>query len=143
MVELEGGAGMRRVAGWLVRGAALGAAVLVAACSGEEEKTVSPEVTAGEAIYKDQCAVCHDQTAAAAVAPDLTGVVGRKAGTWKDFVYSTAMANSDIVWSKETLDAFLKSPTTYLPGTNMGYFGLADDTQRAELVAYLEHISQP
>jgi len=133
--------GLRRLAR-RARPLALAAALplALAACNEAEEK-MPANVAAGEAIFNDQCAVCHNQSEADAVAPDLAGVVGREAGSWGSFVYSTAMADADFVWNDETLDAYLKDPMGYLPGTNMGYFGLEDDTKRAELIAYLNHIS--
>lgn len=54
------------------------------------------------------------------------------------FPYSEAMKRSGIVWSAATLDRFLAAPTQAVPGTSMGYAGIADAAERADLIAYLQ-----
>ena len=56
----------------------------------------------------------------------------------KDFPYSDAMKRSKIVWSEKTLDRFLANPLKAVPGTAMGYAGVTDRKERADLIAYLE-----
>lgn len=91
---------------------------------------------AGEAIYP-RCVACHalayDRTG-----PRHCGLFGRRAGSVKDFPYSDAMRRSKIVWSKKTLDRFLANPLKTVPGTAMGYAGVTDRKERADLIAYLE-----
>ncbi len=70
--------------------------------------------------------------------PKHCGLIGRRAGTVPGYVYSQVMRDSGIVWSGKTLDAFLKSPLSHLPGTNMGYAGLYDEQDRAHLIAFLQ-----
>jgi cytochrome c len=48
------------------------------------------------------------------------------------------MKRSRIVWNPKTLDRFLASPMTALPGTAMTYDGVTDSRERADLIAYLE-----
>ncbi|GAB2897984.1 c-type cytochrome [Paralcaligenes ginsengisoli] len=90
----------------------------------------------GEAIYT-RCLACHalayDRTG-----PRHCGLFGRKAGSVKGFVYSDAMKNSKIVWTEETLNVFLKNPMADIPGTAMGYAGIPDPQERADLIAYLK-----
>ena len=62
---------------------------------------------------------------------------GRRAGSVPGFVYSPAMKRSTIVWNAGTLDRFIASPVTAIPGTAMGYAGVADAQERADLIAYL------
>jgi len=91
---------------------------------------------AGEAIYA-RCLACHalayDRTG-----PRHCGLFGRRAGSVKGFAYSEAMKRSKIVWSAETLDRFLANPLKAVPGTAMGYAGVTDRNERADLIAYLE-----
>jgi cytochrome c len=47
------------------------------------------------------------------------------------------MRRSGILWNEETLDAFLADPLRVVPGTAMGYAGVADAQERADLIAYL------
>src|SRR5450759_4734023 len=56
----------------------------------------------------------------------------------KDFPYSDAMKHSKIVWNGKTLDRFLANPLKTVPGTAMGYAGVTDGKERADLIAYLE-----
>src|SRR3546814_555635 len=72
--------------------------------------------------------------------PNLDGVVGRKAAALSGFDYSDAMiaqARRGLVWTEAALDAFLADPQGVVPGNEMGFFGLADARDRADLVAYL------
>ena len=91
---------------------------------------------AGEAIYL-RCAACHalayDRTG-----PRHCGLFGRRAGTASGFDYSDAMRKSRIVWDDATLDRFLADPLRTVPGTTMGYAGIQDPRERADLVAYLK-----
>ena len=93
----------------------------------------------GEKIY-DRCIACHsldrDRTG-----PHHAGLIGRRAGSVPGFAYSPAMkkaGSSGLVWTEDTLDKFLKAPTKFIPGTRMGYAGIKDDQERADLIAYLK-----
>ena len=94
------------------------------------------DAQAGEAIYA-RCLACHalayDRTG-----PRHCGLIGRRAGSVKGFPYSEAMRRSNIVWSEKTLDRFLAHPLKTMPGTAMGYAGITDPKERADLIAYLE-----
>ena len=48
-----------------------------------------------------------------------------------------------LIWNDVTLDGFLQSPTTYVRGTRMGYAGVKDDQERADLIAYLKAATRP
>jgi len=89
----------------------------------------------GEEIYA-RCGACHalesDRTG-----PHHCGLFGRRAGSVPGFNYSRAMKRSGIVWNADTLDRFLASPTRVVPGTTMGYAGIDDAQERADLIAYL------
>ena len=89
----------------------------------------------GEAIYA-RCQACHalayDRTG-----PRHCGLIGRRAGVVEDFGYTEAMKRSGIVWNAVTLDRFLANPLATVPGTSMGYAGIADAAERADLIAYL------
>lgn len=97
----------------------------------------SGDPTAGEAIYS-RCAACHS-LAYDRTGPRHCGLLGRRAGTVPGFEYSDAMKRSRIVWNEKTLDRFLANPLATVPGTSMGYAGVADRKERADLIAYLEH----
>lgn len=85
-----------------------------------------------------RCLACHDlNTGATRLGPSLKGVVGRKAGSQPGYAYSQAMKSSGVTWTPDTLDAYLKSPTTYVKGTKMAFAGLPDAKDRADVIAYL------
>ncbi len=88
----------------------------------------------------ERCAICHSNTKTGGnkIGPNLFGVVGRKAGTYAGFSYSSAMTGSGIVWTDAKLDAFIASPSTLVPGNKMPFEGISNATQRADLVAYLD-----
>lgn len=94
------------------------------------------DVTAGAAVFR-QCTACHvaKPGATGVAAPNLYGVVGRKAGS-TTFAYSPALKAAKLTWDKATLNTFLKAPSKLVPGTRM-VIAISDDTQRANLVAYL------
>jgi cytochrome c len=98
------------------------------------------DARAGEAIY-ERCAACHS-LAQDRTGPRHCGLLGRRAGTVKGFDYSEAMKRSGIVWNERALDRFLAAPTRVLPGTSMGYAGIPDPVERANLVAYLKRAGE-
>ena len=89
----------------------------------------------GEALY-ERCFACHSLETDRA-GPRHCGLLGRRAGSVPGFDYSPAMRASGIVWSAATLDRFLAAPTAVVPGTSMGYAGIASAQERADLIAYL------
>lgn len=103
----------------------------------------SADATKGQAVFK-ACAACHDASKGGPnkVGPNLWGIVGRNHGIHEGFAYSEAMAAlKDKPWDYEALNAFLISPKTAIPGTKMGYGGLKKDADRANLLAYLQTLS--
>jgi cytochrome c len=88
----------------------------------------------GGMLFKQRCQMCHGTTPSA-LAPGLTGVVGRKAGS-ATFNYSPALKASKIVWTRDTLDKYLAGPTKLVPGTRM-VISVPDAAQRAAIVGHL------
>lgn len=109
--------------------------VLTASTTPASDRPLRGDPKAGEEIYS-RCLACHalgyDRTG-----PRHCGLFGRRAGSIQGFPYSEAMKRSGIVWGDETLDRFLADPMTSIPGTSMGYAGIADKAERANLIAYL------
>lgn len=95
-------------------------------------------VANGKALF-GRCAACHtaDKGGANGLGPNLYGIVGRKAGSKKDFSYSAAMRNSGIVWSNQKLDGYIAHPADVVPGNRMAFAGLPEAKQRADLIAWL------
>jgi cytochrome c len=96
------------------------------------------DAQAGRAAFA-RCASCHQvgPSARNGFGPHLNGIIGRRAGSAPDYAYSAAMKNAGIVWSEQTLTAFLKSPGDTVPGNKMRFWGISSDRQIADLLAYL------
>jgi cytochrome c len=95
----------------------------------------------GENVY-ERCIACHaiDRNR---TGPQHCGLFGRKAGSAPGFAsYSDAMRSAGIVWNAEALDRFLRNPAAMVPGTTMGYAGIADARDRADLIAWLREASR-
>jgi len=96
------------------------------------------DAAAGKAVFTSTCAICHSiQAGKNMIGPSLFGVVGRKSGSVPGFHYSPANQSDNLTWDEATLDKYLQSPKTLVPGTTMTFAGLKDDTKRADLIAYL------
>ena len=99
---------------------------------------VAADPETGEKVFKIRCLACHGVIEGKkGIGPSLFEVVGRKAGTVQDFHYSEADKGSGLTWDEATLDRYLLNPRAVVPGTTMPYAGLKNDTQRADLIAYL------
>ena len=72
------------------------------------------------------------------VGPVLNGVVGRAAGTYPGYRYSSAMKKSGLTWDESTLTQYLRGPDKVVPGTKMAYPGIANDAELANVIAYLK-----
>lgn len=101
----------------------------------------SGDAAAGEALFA-RCGACHEvgEGARHRLGPHLDGLFGREAGSLDDFRYSPALKSAGgegLVWSAETLDAFLADPRDVVPGNRMAFPGIKDAGDRADLVAYL------
>lgn len=101
----------------------------------------SGDVQAGEEIY-ERCAACH-AIGRDRAGPRHCGIIGRRAGSVQGFEYSEALRRSGIVWTEASLDRFLASPMEAVPGTSMGYAGIASAAERADLIAYLVLAADP
>jgi cytochrome c len=95
----------------------------------------------GKRVFK-RCAACHNvDTDKNKVGPHLMGIIGRKAGAVDGFKYSSALmkkAEEGLEWTKENLDAYLKSPKKFIPRGKMAFAGLRKEDDRANVIAYLE-----
>ncbi|MFQ3790285.1 c-type cytochrome [Halomonas sp. A29] len=101
------------------------------------------EHTQGERLFRSQCIGCHSVEPGQHLAgPSLHALIGRPAGSLDDFDYSAVLEEADLVWNRDTLDAFLAGPDSFLPGTRMVLWGL-DERSRQRIIDYLESIAAP
>ncbi|TWI57427.1 cytochrome c [Pseudomonas duriflava] len=98
------------------------------------------DLNAGKVLFTQRCGNCHSVGPAArsGFGPHLNGLFGRRAGALKDYNYSPAMQTSDVVWTRETVTAFLADPDEVVPGTKMRFWGISDKQRVEKLLDYLE-----
>ena len=100
------------------------------------------DVEKGMVLY-EKCAACHTLDGTESDGPTLLGVYGRKAGSLDAFRFSAAMTRSTIVWSAETLDAFIADPQVSVAGNRMSFAGMTEKSERDDLLAYLGSVAKP
>ena len=90
-----------------------------------------------------QCQACHsfEEGGAVRLGPTLYGVAGRPVADFTDFEYSEVMSALGGNWSLEALDTFLADPMGQLPGTRMIYVGVPQQQERADIIAYLNTLT--
>jgi cytochrome c len=105
----------------------------------------APALADGERIFTQRCKICHAAQAGAGnkTGPNLLGVFGRAAGAVEGFRYSPAHRDSGLVWDAKTLDAYLEDPQGVVPGSNKRLKGMADESDRAALIGFIESLNQP
>ncbi len=107
----------------------------ISSLAGGEPSPSSDRVKLGKQVY-NSCIGCHSLDRNR-TGPKHCGLLGRKAGSVEDYDYSNALATADFIWTRESLDDFIKSPFERVPGTTMGYSGIKNDKDRAVLIDYL------
>lgn len=100
----------------------------------------------GGTLFDRQCKACHQigEDATNRIGPVLSNVFGRKAAGVDGFKYSkplTRMGNEGLIWTLQTLDAYIENPKALVSGTRMNFRGMADPNDRADLMAYLRDYS--
>ena len=92
----------------------------------------------GEKVFK-KCVACHTiaQGGANGIGPNLWATMGKPHGHVAGFAYSEALKGVSGNWDFAGMDAWLKSPKKYAPGTKMSFAGLGKPEERANLIVYL------
>ncbi len=126
-------------------GSAVAATAPVVAAEPIDVRLASADKAKGETTFK-QCTACHtpDKGGANKVGPNMWGVMGRSKGQVAGFGYSAALkavAAKGEKWDFATIDKFLASPKGYIAGTSMSFAGISNPKTRADLVAYLNTLS--
>lgn len=103
---------------------------------------------AGKSVF-NKCRACHEaETDSDKVGPSLLGVFGRTAGTLESFQsrYSQNMKDAGaegLVWDEQNLTEYLRDPKAVIPQGKMAFPGLKDDTELADVIAYLRADPKP
>lgn len=98
------------------------------------------DATAGAAVFKRLCTICHDvgPTAKNKVGPVLNGIDGRKSGSIAGFSYSDANKSSGITWGEDAFLDYIKDPKAKIPNTKMVFVGLKAESDAKNLWAFLK-----
>ena len=107
-----------------------------------EQLLASADVGRGQSSAQ-KCAVCHtfDKGGKNLVGPNLWGVVGRPRASAPDFNYSQAMKDKGGTWTVGDLMQFIANPKAFVPGTAMTFTGIPRAGERADVIAYLNSLS--
>ena len=105
-----------------------------------ESLLASANSEAGQNAAK-ACGACHNfaKGAGAKVGPDLYGVVDRTIGSEPGFSYSSALQqHKSEKWTFQNLYEWIKNPKAFIPGNNMGFAGIKNPQERANIIAFLD-----
>ena len=101
----------------------------------------SADIQKGKKLSK-QCQACHDFSTNLKIktGPPLWGLVDREVGVIKDYKYSDSLSQFNRNWTRSELFFFLKNPKEYIIGTKMVYKGLEKESDRVNLISFLESL---
>ncbi|MFY0691237.1 MAG: c-type cytochrome [Paracoccaceae bacterium] len=120
-------------------------ALAVSFTAGASLGEVDGDAERGAKVFA-KCGGCHQvgEGAKNRIGPHLNGVFGRSAAGLEGFPYSKSIkrAGADgLVWTRETLDAYIENPRVLVSGTRMNFRGLKKEQDRADVMAYLRTFS--
>lgn len=87
----------------------------------------------GAQLFNMQCKMCHAGTP---MGPSLAGVAGGPVAA-KPFAYSPALKSKGGTWTDANLDAYLKAPSAFVPGTKM-MISVPSAESRTAIIGYLK-----
>ena len=91
-----------------------------------------------------KCTACHGFNSGGGnrIGPNLWGILGKAKAEASGFKYSDSLMGLGGTWSIEDMNLWLKSPKKYAPGNSMAFVGLRKDKDRANLIAYLNSMTE-
>jgi cytochrome c len=95
----------------------------------------------GERQFQRKCSICHSlkEDGPRRAGPTLAGLFGRPAGSLPGYSYSDTVANLDIEWNDQTIDAlFDLGPDHFIPGSKMPMQVITRPQDRRDLIDYLK-----
>jgi cytochrome c len=142
----------------LIRLNVLVAALLLLTPAAPVAAQTAGDAANGEKEFPRRCGICHSigGSPKRPTGPDLTGVVGRKAGTTEGYAYSPlnkAAGEAGLTWTEDHVFEYVANPTEYLkkflteagkPDQIKGMAkmvppaGMKDEKLRRDVIAYLK-----
>lgn len=118
------------------------AAAAPAGAAGLEERLAAADPARGKKVFR-KCAACHtaEKGGRKKIGPNLWGIVGAPVGAREGFRYSRAMTAFGGKWTPARLDAYLTKPRAVVKGGSMSFVGLKRDRDRADVIAFLNGMS--
>ena len=108
-----------------------------------EKKPLMPASAERGERVSGLCLSCHafEKNGRVMTGPPLWDIVGTEIAQHDGYQYSQIfmeLKEEGVVWTEENLDAYLKSPRSFAPGTKMSFAGIRKEQQRVDLIAYLK-----
>jgi cytochrome c len=93
--------------------------------------------------YARVCQTCHnfEKGAGPKIGPPLWGVVGRPIASVPGFSYSDSLKSVGGDWTYEAINKMITNPKSEASGTKMTFPGESDPQKRADILAYLQTLS--
>jgi cytochrome c len=119
----------------------IAAVALIVAGMLSSQAFAAGDAAKGKTVFA-RCAVCHnvEKDGGNGVGPNLFGIAGRKSATIDGFAYSGPMKAANITWTDDNLGKWVAGPAKMIPGTKMAFGGIAQKSQVADVVAYLDSL---
>ncbi len=99
----------------------------------------------GQTITKQQCVACHtfEKGQPNRIGPNLFGVFDESVATGHEgYAFSSALqGHNKEKWTPDELNVWLNNPTGFVHGTKMTFIGLSKAQDRADVIAYLDSLS--
>lgn len=99
------------------------------------------DLEAGKKVFR-KCGACHKvEDGKNGAGPSLYGVVGRDIASVDGFKYSDALTAVEGEWTLDKLSAWITNPRDFAAGNRMGFPGLKDEQDRANVIGYLQSVA--
>ena len=111
--------------------------LLLSAPSSRAQQPANDE--AAQQAFNNSCRTCHSvKEGDNRLGPNLSKIVGRKAGSLPDYNYSPSMKEAGFVWDQDKLTRFMIKPDEVVSGNKMQPYGGVSAEEAAKVVTYLQ-----
>lgn len=97
---------------------------------------------AAQQAFNKSCRTCHSvKEDDNRLGPNLSKIVGRKAGSLPNYNYSPSMKEAGFSWDQDKLTRFMIKPDKVVSGNKMQPYGGVSAEEASKIVAYLQAAS--